>query len=287
VHEKPSDVITKAKTSPGRLVIVLGDQLNPAHPLIAALNPSRDRVFMAEVREEATHVWSHKARIALFLSAMRHYRDNLEARGIKLRYFALDMHSHASLSAALAAELRADRPQRVAMLQAGDARVQAALEATVERADLQLDVVDDPHFLVEPQTFRAWLGQRKQPRLEHFYRAMRKRTGILMQDGEPLGAQWNFDAANRASFGRQGPSLLPPPPAFPPDRITREVIRLVNREFPGHPGTLDAFDSPVTPADAQLALQDFVDHRLALLVPTRTRCGPVNRSCTTPCFRPA
>ena len=252
------------EVSTDRLVIILGDQLDPDHPLVAALHPSRDAVFMAEVREEATHVWSHKARIALFLSAMRHFRDTLKARGIRVRYFALDRHSHETLSAALAAELKMHRPQRVAMLQAGDARVQADIEATVLRAKLPLQVEADPHFLVKPETFKDWLGQRKQPRLEHFYRAMRKQTGILMQGSEPLGGQWNFDAANRASFGRQGPTELPPPPAFSPDSITRDVIRLVNREFPEHPGDLDTFDWPVTPADAQIALRDFFDHRLSL-----------------------
>ena len=31
------------------------------------------------------------------------------------------------------------------------------------------------------------MGDRRQPRMEHFYRFMRKRTGILMQDGQPAG----------------------------------------------------------------------------------------------------
>ena len=253
----------ESQASPDQCVVILGDQLDPAHPLVATLNPARDRVFMAEVREESTHVWSHKARIALFLSAMRHFRDDLRSRDLKVQYLELGRHSHASLAAALTAELKLHRPQRVTMLQAGEARVQAAIEATVERAGLTLQVVEDPHFLVQSKTFRAWLGQRKQPRLEHFYRATRKQTGILMQGDEPLGGQWNYDTANRASFGRQGPAQLPLPPAFPPDKITRDVIRLVNREFPDHPGTLHSFDWPVTPADAQIALRDFVDHRLA------------------------
>jgi len=250
--------------SADRLVIILGDQLDPGHSILAGLDPSRDCVFMAEVRQEATHVWSHKARIALFLSAMRHFCEELESRGIRVHYFTLDRSAHPSLAAALEVALEAEQPQRVVMFQAGDARVQASIEATVQRAELPLEIVEDSHFLFGLKTFKTWLGQRKQPRLEHFYRAMRKRTGILMQDGEPLGGQWNFDTANRASFGRQGPAQLPPPLAFSPDSITREVIRLVNREFAEHPGTLDTFDWPVTQADAQIALQDFIDHRLAL-----------------------
>ncbi len=255
---------SRAMASADRLVIILGDQLDPGHSILAGLDPSRDCVFMAEVRQEATHVWSHKARIALFLSAMRHFCEELESRGIRVHYFTLDRSAHPSLAAALEVALEAEQPQRVVMFQAGDARVQASIEATVQRAELPLEIVEDSHFLFGLKTFKTWLGQRKQPRLEHFYRAMRKRTGILMQDGEPLGGQWNFDTANRASFGRQGPAQLPPPLAFSPDSITREVIRLVNREFAEHPGTLDTFDWPVTQADAQIALQDFIDHRLAL-----------------------
>ncbi|MGB5177706.1 MAG: cryptochrome/photolyase family protein [Gammaproteobacteria bacterium] len=253
-----------ATTKVRRLVIILGDQLDPCHPLIETLDPVSDRVFMAEVRQEATHVCSHKARIVLFLSAMRHYRDELRGRGITVCYLPLDAHCHDSLAAALAAELRQHPPQQIAMLQAGDARVQSALEATARQANLSLEVVEDPHFLVTPTAFSDWLAERKQPRMEHFYRALRKQTGILMQQDEPLGGQWNFDAANRASFGREGPVRLPAPPAFSPDHTSREVIRLVNREFPAHPGALDSFDWPVTPDEAQSALQDFVDYRLAL-----------------------
>jgi deoxyribodipyrimidine photolyase-related protein len=246
-----------------RLAVILGDQLDRRNPLVSTLDPSCDGVFMAEVREEATHVWSHKARIALFFSAMRHFRDDLVTRGIAVRYLALDAHSHTSLAAALAAALRDDPPEQVVMLQAGDARVQAAIEATVQSANLPLEVSQDPHFLVDGSTFQAWLAQRKQPRMEHFYRARRQQSGILMRDGKPLGGKWNFDIDNRASFGKKGPGRLPLPPGFPPDSTTREVIRMVNREFPDHPGDLDTFDWPVTPADARSALQDFIDHRLA------------------------
>ena len=49
------------------------------------------------------------------------------------------------------------------------------------------------------------------------------------------------------SFGRQGPAQQPPPPAFSPNRVARDVTRLVNREFPKHPCALDDFDWPVTP----------------------------------------
>ena len=45
---------------------------------------------MAEVAEESTHVWTHKARIVIFLSAMRHFRDSLLKRKVSVHYRQLD-----------------------------------------------------------------------------------------------------------------------------------------------------------------------------------------------------
>ena len=151
-----------------RLIIVLGDQLDRDSPLLQALDARQDMVFMAEVREEATHVWSHKARIALFLAAMRHFREDLLARGIPLHYLALESHTHATLSAALDACLKTFRPQQLLMQRAGDWRVQQALTDTASRAGLRLEIVENPRFLVTLDEFRGWLGSRKQPRMEHF-----------------------------------------------------------------------------------------------------------------------
>lgn len=57
--------------------------------------------------------------------------------------------------------------------------------------------------------------------------------------------------------------MLPAPRRFAPDAITRDVLQLVAERFSDHPGALAEFDWPVTPAQAQQALDDFIDHRLA------------------------
>ncbi|RYY91891.1 MAG: cryptochrome/photolyase family protein, partial [Comamonadaceae bacterium] len=95
-----------------------------------------------------------------------------------------------------------------------------------------------------------------------FYRAMRRRHGVLMDGDEPAGGAWNFDADNRAAFGRNGPGFLPERATFAPDAITREVIALVRQRFGSHPGRLDSFAWPVTRAQALVALDTFIDERL-------------------------
>ena len=72
------------------LVLVLGDQLNRDASAFDGFDKKKDAVWMAEVREEATHAWSHKCRIAMFLAAMRHFRGLLENEGITVHYKNLD-----------------------------------------------------------------------------------------------------------------------------------------------------------------------------------------------------
>jgi deoxyribodipyrimidine photolyase-related protein len=219
---------------------------------------------MAEVAAESTHVPSHKARTALFLAAMRHFRDELRGRGITVEYRELGQHAARTLAEALRTDLERLRPGRVIMVPAGEYRVAADLRAAVASAGLDLELAPDDHFFITPGEFEAWARGRKELRLEHFYRWMRRRTGLLMEADEPAGGRWNFDAENRSSFGSAGPGWMPAPAAFPPDAVTRAVIDAVERELPGNPGGCDAFDWPVTRAQALTALDDFVTNRLAL-----------------------
>lgn len=253
--------------SPRRLLLVLGDQLNADSRLFDGCDPEQDLVWLCEAPSEATHVPSHKARTALFLSAMRHFRERLRADGLRVRYLALDAHDHPSIDAALAADLALLAPREVQVVQAGEYRVQQALTQTCEDAGVALRVLEDGHFLCPLPDFDAWAQGRKELRLEHFYRWMRKRHDVLMVDGEPAGGAWNFDKDNRKRFGKQGPGMLPAPVGFAPDAITREVMDLVDARFPDAPGGLEHFDWPVTPAQAEAALADFIDHRLAAFGP--------------------
>jgi deoxyribodipyrimidine photolyase-related protein len=244
------------------LVVVLGDQLDHKACALDDFDPARDAVWMAEVREEATHVWSHKARIALFLAAMRHFAADLRERGWTVHYRALGAHPAPTLATALADDLARLRPQRVVLTEAGDWRVREAIRAAVATAGVELDERPDRHFLVSLSEFGAWARGRREFRLEHFYRHFRRSLGVLMEDDAPVGGRWNFDAENRKGFDARGPGAVPPPQRFPPDAITAEVLALVEREYPDHPGSLAHFDWPVTPAQAEAALADFIAHRL-------------------------
>ncbi len=218
---------------------------------------------MAEVAEESEHVWSHKQRIALFLSAMRHYALWLGEQGFPLDYLALEAPDNEQcLGRELAKTLRREGPAEVVCVEAGDWRVQQMLEKACADAGVPLRWLDDTHFLATRADFAAYARGKKQLRMEFFYREMRRKHSVLLERGEPVGGAWNFDAENRKSFGKEGPAKLPEARRFAPDAITQEVLELVERRFPKHPGSLASFAWPVTPEEAEIALDDFIRRRL-------------------------
>ena len=246
------------------LVVVLGDQLDTGSSVFEGFDPACDAVWMAEVAHESTQVWSTRPRIAMFLAAMRHFRDALRARGFRVEYRALGEHAHETFDGALAADLATLRPERIIAIKPGEWRLAQSLPEVARAAGVPWSERPDLHFFCDPADFADWARGRRELRMEHFYRWIRRREGVLVRDAQPEGGRWNFDAANRNAFGRQGPGMLARPPSFPPDAITREVIALVDARFAAHPGTLDAFDWPMTPAQAGEALDDFIAHRLPL-----------------------
>jgi deoxyribodipyrimidine photolyase-related protein len=218
---------------------------------------------MAEVVEEAEHVWATKSHIAVFLSGMRHFRDALKGDGFRVHYREMDDPANrGSLGAELRRAVETWHPEKMIVVQPGEWRVREQLREAANEVEVSLEIRPDRHFLCSLDAFEEHAAGRKRLLMEHFYREMRRSTGILMTDGEPVGEQWNYDDQNRESLGRKGPGDVPPPLGFEPDPVTCEVIDLIEREFAGHPGSLEHFDWPVTPEQAERALADFLAHRL-------------------------
>ncbi|MDJ0741175.1 MAG: cryptochrome/photolyase family protein [Gammaproteobacteria bacterium] len=249
------------------LILVLGDQLDRDAPYLDSIDAARDRVLMIESREESTRVWSHKARTALFLAAMRHHRDWLIEQGVGVDYVDINHADADSFATALRAALTRLKPRRLRLTEAGEYGVQQVIAESAAAAGVPCETLSDTHFLCDADAFRAWRGNRKTLVMEHFYRFMRKRHDVLMVDGKPAGERWNFDKDNRRAFGRDGPGMLPELPQFAADATTRAVFADVETHFADNPGTLQRFAWPVTREQALTMLDDFVSHRLAAFGP--------------------
>ncbi len=247
-----------------RLLFLLRDQLDRHAAMLDDADPSRDAVAMTEVDVNRGPFPEHKQRLALNWAAMRHFRDDLRAQGWRVHYETADAPERSDDAAAfLRRQIAEHQPDRVCVTEPGRYSLLQAIEDVCENANVPLEVHADRHFLVTHDTFDAWAADRKELTLEYFYREQRRAYDVLVtDDGDPVGGAWNFDDDNRESFGRDGPGMIPEGPSIDRDDTTRSVLDLVRTECADAPGDLDHFRWPVTPAQAEAALDDFIEHRL-------------------------
>jgi deoxyribodipyrimidine photolyase-related protein len=255
-----------------RLIIVFGDQLDLDSAIIRELGPD-DTVLMMEVATESRHVPSHVQRTALFLSAMRHFSEELVRRKLRVRYITLDdPENTGAFETEITRAVAALKPSEMVCTHPGEWRVLAMLHRVRDSTGIPLSILPDEHFLTTPEEFATWASGRRTLTMEFFYREQRRKTGYLMEgtsrNARPAGGVWNFDKDNRLPFGKQGPSPRPRPPLrFKPDETTRDVLAAMRRALPDLPGAADSFGWPVTRKQALAALDDFVTHRLARFGP--------------------
>lgn len=236
---------------------IFGDQLAERWPEWAAelgLQPSDARILMIESAHLLhTRPW-HRHKLIFTLASMRHFANELRAAG-----WSVDYRKAPSFAAGLRAHHDEHAPQRIFVMRPNNLRARKFLDA--HAAEFPLHTFENRMFIAQPEE----LGTARSPLLETFYRRMRKRTGLLMEEEQPAGGQWNFDADNRRpptrAWRRGDRSDIPALPAIEPDEITRQAIEEV-RDYPNAWGAADGFALPVTRAAAHAWFTDFVEHRL-------------------------
>ena len=244
------------------LRVILGDQLSTRLAVVAGADKARDVFLMAEVMAEATYVNHHVKKIAFLFSAMRHYAAALRAAGYRVRYVALEDDGNSqSLEGEILRAVEELAPERMVVTEPGEWRLRDGFEALRLALAVDLEILPDTRFLCSHDAFAAWAGDRRELRMEYFYRDMRRRHDLLMEaDGKPAGGRWNYDAENRkppkAGLGS------PPRLSFRKDAITLEVLELVRRRFPDGYGRLEPFHFAVTRRQALRELDHFIAHVL-------------------------
>ena len=247
----------------GALRLVLGDQLSEGLSSLSDLELQADVVLMAEVIEEVTYVKHHKRKVAFLFSAMRHFAGSLRAGGVTVDYVRLDDPDNSgSFSGEVARAASRHQVDRLVVTEPGEHRVLQAMRDWQSDLGIPVEIRGDDRFLCPPEIFADWAEGRKQLRMDFFYREMRRRHDVLMENGEPVGGKWNYDADNR-----EPPDLslvVPKPLNFPADQTTSDVLALVEERCADHFGDLAEFGFAVTRAQALEVLDHFIVERLPL-----------------------
>ncbi len=245
------------------LRLILGDQLSDTLSSLDGIDKDRDMIFMCEVWEEATYVKHHKKKIAFIFSAMRHFYKDLKAQGYNIHYTKLDDADNAgSFSGEVERMIKAHDVTQVIVTEASEYRVLKDMQEWASQFNIPVEIREDTRFLCSKDRFATWAKDRKELRMEYFYREMRRDYKILLSDdNKPEGGEWNYDSQNRKP-PKEG-LAIPETYMAEPDSITRDVMALVAERFDDHFGDLEPFHFAVTKDQALHALDQFIEQRLS------------------------
>jgi deoxyribodipyrimidine photolyase-related protein len=225
------------------------------HQLFKVITPLKTaaKVFIIEEFLFFRQYPFHKQKIALHRSSMKHYEQWLSNQGIMLEY--IDSTSPLSDIRQFLAEAPQNGIGSITCYDPCD----NWLSKRLQNSRIPVNYLHSPSFLNDAKTP---LPVRKDGSIVQtdFYVAQRKQRNILIDNGKPAGGQWTFDTDNRKRYPK---GQTPPQLWFPEENeFTREATNYTEQHFPNNPGSKsDSFIYPVTHADTEKWLQDFLVYR--------------------------
>jgi deoxyribodipyrimidine photolyase-related protein len=225
--------MAKSITSYKTLRLILGDQLNASHSWFSQIQPDTLYVI-AELKQEATYVQHHKQKIAVFFAAMEQFSQALKAAGHQVLYLTLDDTEEFKGLPALIKHLSTLHQVIQFDYQLPDEyRLRQQLEKLGHDLSIISQACDSEHFYLPDDEIKNYFEKGKRHRLENFYRKMRKRFDVLMEDSLPVGGEWNFDQNNRNKLKPADLAEIPAPLLFTNDisiilaRIEKHGIKTI------------------------------------------------------------
>ena len=251
------------------LRLILGDQLNAQHSWFSTVNNEHTFV-MIESREEGSYAPHHIQKVVGIFSAMRQFAHSLKSQGHQLHYHKILDSTEANLRTVLASIAHQYGAERIELQEPDEWRLREDLEQ-LKDGGFKITWCSSEHFISTREEFEGLFEGKKTFLMETFYRALRRRTGILMDMAQPAGGKWNYDAQNRKKLPK---NHLPPPPFVPSTDVSTELKDALAAQLPtiGKLENPKHFYWPTTPTQAweifdhwlQYGLPSFGDYQDAL-----------------------
>lgn len=252
-------VMSKKKT----LRLILGDQLNASHSWFGK-KEKEVTYLIAELRQETDYVKHHVQKLCAFFKAMEQFAQALSEAGHNVIYLTLDASRTAMPLTDLIDDLCSKHHfSRVEYQRPDEYRLLSQLRAYAEDSEHEVKECDTEHFLVPFDELESYFKADTAVRMEAFYRKLRKRFDILMDDDEPVGGKWNYDAQNRNKLKADDLEQIPKPKVFKND-VSDILARLDSHNVAYFGEVRDTLETVVTRRQARTLLRYFCEECLPL-----------------------
>ncbi|HAZ79040.1 MAG TPA: cryptochrome/photolyase family protein [Porticoccaceae bacterium] len=241
--------------STNTLLVILGNQLFPVEAIV---NVGADRIFMAEDLGLCTYERHHKLKILMFLAAMREKRDELKAANCHVGYVDIEHPTFDdSYEDKLAAHMLANGITNLTLFEIEDKDFELRIKAFAEQQNVVLTILPSPMFLLDREDFLAFNGKSKTLRMGNFYKEVRRKLKLLMDDQQnPLGGKWSFDEDNRKKIPKG--LTLPKQYQSATSKYVAPLKAIIESKFANHPGQMNHVWMPLNRRDALAQIDYFL-----------------------------
>ena len=223
--------------------------------------PNIDLVYIIEDPLLFSQFKFHKKKLVLHRASMKYYQAYLELNGYKTKYIEL---AKLSSSKDIGSFLVKDAHKSLSFFDLTDDWLGELLEESLELAHIEHVIIESPSFICSREYVTEYFSKYKikktRPLLLDFYKQLRIKYNILIDNERPKGGVWSLDAENRKKLpkGTKVPSAY----QTPENEYITEAKKYVNKNFSQHYGSTDNFVYAVTHQDAQNALAHFINNSL-------------------------
>lgn len=243
------------------LRLILGDQLNASHSWFAEKSP-QVTYLIAELMQEATYTQHHIQKVCAFFAAMKSFANALESAGHQVIYLTLDDTSdYANLTSLITDLVNTHSFDQFSYQLPDEYRLRTQLDDLTTSLGVNVSAVETEHFYISDAQLSDYFKQGKKHRLEHFYRKLRVQFDVLMQDGEPLGGEWNYDSKNRNKLKAADLADIPDPLLFSND-VSKILKRIKAHDISTLGRPMEQLLWPINRAQSLELLQFFCKYML-------------------------
>ena len=241
------------------LRIVFADQLSLSNLALNNLN-NDDFLLFYEPLDTFYEIKHHKHKITLLISSLRKLVTKVKHTNII--HHKITKKNNQNLKDALFKIVDKNNISKIMISKPSDFKIYKDLLFFSQSNNIELEILEDKKFISNVEDFTDWASDKKTRIQEYYYRWLRKKYDIFMNDeGKPIGDKWNFDKDNRKGI-KQLQSDIPERKKLVPDQITFDAMVDVEECFPNSIGTLENFNWATTHKEAENLLDDFIERFL-------------------------
>jgi deoxyribodipyrimidine photolyase-related protein len=238
------------------LRLILGDQLNINHSWFQKKDSNITYVLM-EVMQEQEYVKHHIQKIVGYFTAMRSFVQELEGLGNQVIYIKLDdALNQQNFEGNIKSLLEELSINKFEYQEPDEYRLTEELAKICKSLKIESAVFESEHFYTKKDDIKNFFKGKKQYLMENFYRDMRKKHALLMdENGDPEGGKWNYDHENRKKYDGKNP--LKDPLTFKKD--VSELVEVIQQQKVNYFGNINTkeFGYPTTRKEALEVLDYF------------------------------